>query len=328
MARARRVVIVVGGFIVMTALLWLIVKVVPEQLATGGINDPSQRDQAIGRTRTGVLAILAGGLAGIGAYYTHRTFGLTQQGQITERFTRAVDQLGNQSLDVRLGGIYALERLARESRNDQGPIIEVLTAYIRVRTPLGAEDQVDVEDPLREDLPCKQLRIDIQAALTVVGRRTHAHDPPEPWIVDLHDAHLEGADLSNAHLEGANLNGSVFDGGAPRTSQSEHAHLEGATLAGAYLEEAALYGAYLGGAALHLANLDKASLNGACLRDATLHGARLTDADLRGAQLEGARLFEAQLEGARLRNATWSDATEWPEMFDPTAPGTDKDLPG
>jgi hypothetical protein len=61
-------------------------------------------------------------LASIGTYYTHRTFqlnraalehnrqtadrshALDQARLITERFTRAVDQLGNSSLDVRLGG--------------------------------------------------------------------------------------------------------------------------------------------------------------------------------------------------------------------------------
>jgi hypothetical protein len=73
--------------------------------------------------RTALLAVLAGVLAAIGAYYTHRSFGLNReshelnrQGQITERFTRALEQLGNaDSVHVRLGGIYALERLARES---------------------------------------------------------------------------------------------------------------------------------------------------------------------------------------------------------------------
>src|SRR5215218_3453534 len=60
---------------------------------------------------------------------------LTRQGQITERFTRAIDQLGNASLDVRLGGIYALERIARESEEDYWPIMEVLTAYVRQHAP-------------------------------------------------------------------------------------------------------------------------------------------------------------------------------------------------
>src|SRR3954447_15524918 len=47
---------------------------------------------------------------------------LTEQGQITDRFTRAVDQLGQSEPDklmVRIGGAYALERIMRDSQNDE-----------------------------------------------------------------------------------------------------------------------------------------------------------------------------------------------------------------
>ena len=50
---------------------------------------------------------------------------LTRQGQITDRFTKAIVQLGEQGpekLAVRLGGIYALERIARDSERDHWPI--------------------------------------------------------------------------------------------------------------------------------------------------------------------------------------------------------------
>jgi hypothetical protein len=62
---------------------------------------------------------------------------VSQEGQITERFTRAIDQLGatdksgNSNLEIRLGGIYALERIANESEKDYWPIMEILTAYVR-----------------------------------------------------------------------------------------------------------------------------------------------------------------------------------------------------
>jgi hypothetical protein len=81
------------------------------------------------------LAFLAGIIAVGGLVYTARNFALNRHGQIAKRFTRAVDQLGSKELDVRLGGIYGLERLACESRDDHGPIIEILTAYVRERAP-------------------------------------------------------------------------------------------------------------------------------------------------------------------------------------------------
>ena len=34
---------------------------------------------------------------------------------MTDRYTKAIKQLGSKKLDVRIGGIYALERVARDS---------------------------------------------------------------------------------------------------------------------------------------------------------------------------------------------------------------------
>src|SRR5215217_4014895 len=60
---------------------------------------------------------------------TERTLELTQQGQITERFTKAIEQLGggegeNKTIELRLGGIYALERIAKESEQDYGVVMD------------------------------------------------------------------------------------------------------------------------------------------------------------------------------------------------------------
>lgn len=91
--------------------LYLVVKVLPERWAASDL--PRTKDQAedAGRIRTALLATLAGILAAKGAYYTHRNFvlsrdalelnrtsaerthALDQARQITERFTRAIDQL-------------------------------------------------------------------------------------------------------------------------------------------------------------------------------------------------------------------------------------------
>jgi hypothetical protein len=55
------------------------------------------------------------------------------QRRITESFTKAVEQLGSDKLQVRLGGIYTLERISRESELDYWPIMETLTGFIRER---------------------------------------------------------------------------------------------------------------------------------------------------------------------------------------------------
>jgi hypothetical protein len=60
---------------------------------------------------------------------------LTRRRQITERFSQAIDQLGSESPEIRLGAIYALERIAREDRDYHWPIIEILSTSVRHFAP-------------------------------------------------------------------------------------------------------------------------------------------------------------------------------------------------
>jgi hypothetical protein len=143
---------------------------------------------------------------------------LAEQGQITERFTRAIDQLGSEHLDVRLGGIYALERIARDSPGDRATIGEVLTAYIRGHAPRPS--RLDGQPPAEaaiEEVAFLRLRApDVQAALTVLGRGRFADPDPEAPRLDLADTDLRRAYLSRADLRGARLDGAADrpDGGA------------------------------------------------------------------------------------------------------------------
>src|SRR5580692_4971184 len=44
---------------------------------------------------------------------------LALSSQMTDRFTKAIDQLGSPNKAVRIGGIFALERIARDSLRDR-----------------------------------------------------------------------------------------------------------------------------------------------------------------------------------------------------------------
>jgi hypothetical protein len=251
------------------------------------------------------LAQILGGTALLsGLYFTWRTLQVNREGQITERFTRAIDQLGKvengqKMLEIRVGGIYALERIARESEEDHWPIMEILTAYVRQHAPLGPEqDQEGEEDAAvekseedsgaptggAEPTEVPDPAPDIQAIMNVIRRRTRYYHHGEPESLDLHETDLYGAILPKAHLEGANLEG---------------ANLEGAQLHIANLSDASLYEANLKGALLFRANLSKARLSEANLDGAILLEARLSEAFLDGAILSNIpELTQAQLEEA------------------------------
>jgi hypothetical protein len=125
----------VAGAALLAAALWLCVTVVPQRLYPSLSNadlaglSPADwaarregRDKLQNDARTTLLQSLAAlhvlSGAGIGAAVTLRQvrigreqLAVAQQGQLTERFARAIDQLGSTTLDVRLGGIYALVQL-------------------------------------------------------------------------------------------------------------------------------------------------------------------------------------------------------------------------
>jgi hypothetical protein len=92
----------------------------------------------------------------IGLYLTAKTLRTTQEGQITDRFTKAINQLGEpgpEKLAIRLGGIYALERIARDSLRDKPPIVEILAAYVRAHAAWKEEQLLHDESPPSETPP-------------------------------------------------------------------------------------------------------------------------------------------------------------------------------
>lgn len=78
---------------------------------------------------------------------------LAQRDHVVEMFNRAIDQLGSEKLEVRLGAIYTLKRISRDPQyvDYQIPILETLTAYVRERsqTETGSEPPVDVREIMR-----------------------------------------------------------------------------------------------------------------------------------------------------------------------------------
>jgi len=249
-----------------------------------------------------------GGLALLGTlYFSARTLRLNRRGQLTERFSKAIEHLGSDSKAVRLGGIYALEQIALDSAELHWPVIEVLTAYLREHAAVHTDAEASAASTDR------RLPADHQAIATVIGRRRIAQDREDQRLdlrgtdlsgVRWDGAHLEGADLVGAHLEGAHLAGAHLAAADLREAQLEgahlvDAHLEGASLAGAHLARALLVRAHMEGANLRRAHLEGANLAEACLERASLGEAHLEQVDLFQAHLRDAHgLTPEQLRAA------------------------------
>jgi hypothetical protein len=293
------------------------------------IKDPSKEATAKKDLLQALGFIMAGVAGAIGIYFTWRGQRLTQEstqeelritreGQITERFTRAIDQLGKveggkKLYEIRIGGIYALERIARESKEDYWPIMEILTAYVRHNAPLPPEadqerteaatdEQRAMEGPVgKAETKLSAVDPDIQAIMTVLRRRTSYHKQVEYERLDLSETNLTQAVLSGADLSGAVLTGAIFyEADLTGADLSHQADLYEANLSGADLSGADLSGANFYGADLTQADLTQADLTDANLYRADLSGAVLYGAVLYGANLYRANLYRADLSGAVL----------------------------
>ena len=238
------------------------------------IRDPKARADVEDNFRKTVGQALGGAAVLIGAAFALFQFLQQQKAAhdllISNQVSKGFEQLASDKIEMRLGGIYALEGVMNTSEQYHGPVLEALCAFVRERTSIG------------KTVSEKQPATDIQAALTVIGRRAEGSGKLDLSNVSIAGAHLNGANLSQASLFQANLSG---------------AHLFQANLSGALLSGANLSGAYLSGA-----NLNNANLSGAYLSGAHLNGADLGDADLSGADLtgvSGARLSDGDVSGAK-----------------------------
>ncbi|MEV7989554.1 pentapeptide repeat-containing protein [Micromonospora sp. NPDC085948] len=259
-------------------------------------------------------------------YYTGRSVDATnaqvrlqEQGQVTDRFARAVEQLGSEQISVRLGAVYSLERLMRDSAADQPTVVEVLSGFVR-DTARRKDPELTTYRPYvwpnfgfseTSGPPRVTPRTDVQAAITVIGRRDSRFDGAA--LIDLTNVDLGGISMRDGNFMQASLRGSSLFRADLVGSNLEAADLTLADLAYSYAERVNLQRASMEGARIRRAQLSGADFRWAQVpwvdgRDAVLVTANLSDATLDYGDLSGARLDAAQLDRAALSEVSFQDA--------------------
>ncbi|WP_405681200.1 pentapeptide repeat-containing protein [Streptomyces sp. NBC_00868] len=281
--------------------------------------------------RSALVACVAAIGAGIALVYTARNYRLSQRGQVTDRFTKALERLGSEQVYVRIGGVLALEQIVQDAPGQATHAAKVLGHFVRHRTPArSAAPQSDeratrvadllevlghvarrrararqaaAAEPNAADstLPMEP-NADVQAALTALTRPASRTHVDEREILALAGLHLTRANLGNADLTCADLRSTDLTDACLTKADLTHSDLRDA-----HLSHANLDGADLTRADLRFTRLIRASLDGAHLTDADLTGAHLTSADLSSADLTRARLTNARLTDADLG---WADLTD------------------
>ncbi|MFI6909783.1 pentapeptide repeat-containing protein [Nonomuraea sp. NPDC050394] len=162
--------------------------------------------------------------------------------RVTELYAKAVEQLGNAQAPVRLGGLYALERLGKDNPTLRQTIVDVICAYLRMPYQLPDEEKSETEPavpraavggvtkpaptPTRDPHEERQVRLTAQRILADHLRYraldTHRWWQPRPadpnlryWAdirLDLTGAILVDLDLGNCRISDARFGGTTFSG--------------------------------------------------------------------------------------------------------------------
>jgi len=300
---------IVGGVVLALIVVWYVPKVQVNGLPGNTFNAENEARRTLVQLLGG-LALLAGlwlTLRRVKA--SERTAESALDGQVTERFSRAIEHLSSDRLPMRLGGIYALERIGRDSKIDHWTVMEVLSALVRT------------ESPRDDSKPGPVVGSVAQVALSVIARRDASCDGAHHLDLrgtNLGLAELPGAKLAGADLRLADLSGSCLAGADLKGSELTWAVLASVKGENASLDSARMWGTRLTGARLDGASLRQVDLSGTVLRDASLRNADLEHAVV--AQLTESGLayqWWVDIEGADLSFANlrrvvhWRGVTKW-----------------
>jgi uncharacterized protein YjbI with pentapeptide repeats len=283
---------------------------------------------------TTLVQALGGIILSITAYIGYRNFKVAEDKQVTERFSKSIEHLGNEKIDIRLGGIYALEQISIDSSKYHWTIMEILSAFVREKSKETSSKKLE------------KMKEDMQAALTVMNRRFTEQDPQGKKInlmqvnlklVEFQAANISGVNLSRSDFTSANFSCSDFSNSDLMNSDFSYADFSGVNFSGSDLRNVKFFQTNLSGANFSNSDLSDSYLCESNLTNAKLIGTNLNNAHLGSdytgndyddeyypgeyeeeqcypdwnlpANLSGALLIDAKLIGTKLMGADLSKST-------------------
>jgi len=205
-----------------------------------------------------VLAVWRSQIAGEQADSASRQAETSERGFRNERYQKGADMLGSETLTTRMGGLYALELLARDHPEDYlDQIIKIIATFVR-HPSQGEETHAPEQSGAGNPLP---YRRDVLEAVWVISRLNEInvqHDKPNLSLADLSYMRFTSGsptpkNFTNFDFTGAKLNHAEFPG----------ANLTGANFLEANLTNARLVCANFTGADITFADIASANLMGA-----------------------------------------------------------------
>ncbi|MDB5158536.1 MAG: Pentapeptide repeat family protein [Mucilaginibacter sp.] len=263
--------------------------------------------------RKTIAQIIGGLFVFVGLYFTwsqlsetRESISISQQVFLTDRYSKAIDQLGSSNPQIRLGGIFSLEKLASSSKEYISVVNNVLATYIRQKSN-------DTSTYTFEE---------IQAAVGIISFRETNRD----YLIDNdHGVNISNSILKNLYFENARLpyakmvksvfTESTFINANLSYVSGMEADFSKTNLSNSILSQSNFYGgsfkqSIMKGSIIKNSNLQLVNFSEANLINCDLNGSDLSDANLYGAILYGADLSTVkgitkdQIKVARINNST------------------------
>lgn len=281
---------------------------------------PSERLETVTKTYSSLLIVLGFGFAYRRLQVADRQVKVAEEGQLTERFGSAVEQLASAALSVRIGGLYSLERLSKDSPSFHWPSVEIISSFIKDRSKrfsnvesqgeLDAAEQINLVEDSSPLLHADTLNaprrapLDVQVAMRIISRRDYRLDP-EGLRIDLEGAFLAGIRLNRAFLREANLSEADLSGVLIRDSDLSGASFVSCNMAEAELKRVNLSNADASWVKLNACDLRYSDLSGSEFRDADLSSCGLMGTKARGTSFRRAQVDFADFTDANLEKANF-----------------------
>lgn len=344
------IVVLILVLVVFSTILWIIPILQVQKLS----NTPKTRneEQALSlekdrlkledEARKTLAQIIGGGVVLLGLLFTFGTYlisldkqDLDREAQMTDRFSKAITHLGDEKQAIRIGGLYELERVAKDSPKDLATIRKVILTYLHDNYSIRNEATESTKFAVEKREQSNGLAIsfyssntELQTLINIIQGLSNEDDRLDFSGLNLLDKSLTRGRYSLANFSGTNLSGSnIFasnfshsnfkDAILNRVTSDLKEHIEikgsivmlvtpqevkpnftGADLTRAMIIESNLSEAIFVEAKLRNADLTKSIFYKVNLSEAALDYVNATQTNFKAANLTNANFRGANLSGA------------------------------
>jgi uncharacterized protein YjbI with pentapeptide repeats len=237
---------VVGAFLLIGLATWL---VPTRQVAAWRRKGVEEKELAkLGNEARATVVQALGGFAlvltlALTAYQVNETrrsseenLRIAEEGQVTERFARAVEQLGARNpdgtaaIDIRIGALFSLRRIGNDSDRDTQAALLVVASYVANNHQVGELREAglspcSLEWRERRQAPRADVGVALKQVLPVLSRQYLAREGPNVLAYVLEGVDFAGTDLSAVDFYGAGLERVSFRGANLNSARFERAFL-------------------------------------------------------------------------------------------------------